>query len=475
MDELDYKSLQESLTSNNNGSTPLETTAVILPSIIGVNLVTMMRSFHRGYNGPTVFFVEFLCMIMPCILSFTVFSDHLVSILTSLVISCWFTLYVKLCMIKKKVWFSFSENFGWKAIKIVMNSKLPSKQRPYITNFRAITNMLTVLCILAVDFNIFPRRYAKTETFGYGVMDLGVGLFIVANALVAPEARGTNFVATPLMKTLIHCIPLIILGVGRIIATRQVEYQEHVTEYGQHWNFFFTLIVTKILCSIILKHVNHNTSTFILLSGLIIVFYEIVLHGGARDWIFSDAPRLGFISANREGLSSTVGYISLYFGGVAFGRAFYKWDKLTGASNVSLIKRFSSLACILWFLTLLCEKTIGVSRRLANMGYLFWIFSFTATVMVLLLIVELSALYLKNISPPKDQADIIFVPDISDAINRNGLLYFLLGNLLTGIINLSMKTFLLGAVPSIAVITLYMLVISATVSVLYHNNIFLKL
>ena len=252
MENRDYRSLHESFTSNNNGSTPLETTAVVLPSIVGVNLVTVMRSFQRGYNGPSVFAIEFLCMIMPCILSFTVFSDYLVSFLSYLIISWWFALYVKLLILKKKVWLSLSEVFDFNTVKKVMNFKITCKRRPYITNFRAITNILTVLCILAVDFHIFPRRFAKTETFGYGVMDLGVGLFIVANALVAPEVRSSNQKSLSLSKTIIHCIPLMVIGFGRIVATKQVEYQEHVTEYGNHWNFFFTLTVTKIICSFIL-------------------------------------------------------------------------------------------------------------------------------------------------------------------------------------------------------------------------------
>lgn len=61
---------------------------------------------------------------------------------------------------------------------------------PFITNFRVLNNIGVAVGILAVDFVVFPRRFAKTETFGTGIMDGGVGAYVLMNAIVSPEARG---------------------------------------------------------------------------------------------------------------------------------------------------------------------------------------------------------------------------------------------------------------------------------------------
>jgi len=60
----------------------------------------------------------------------------------------------------------------------------------FVTNYRAFVNAASAVCILAVDFVVFPRRLCKTETYGTGLMDAGVAGFVFANAIVSPEARG---------------------------------------------------------------------------------------------------------------------------------------------------------------------------------------------------------------------------------------------------------------------------------------------
>lgn len=53
-----------------------------------------------------------------------------------------------------------------------------------IQNYRAVLALVTCVSILAVDFKVFPRRFAKTETFGTGLMDLGTGAFIFEHGLM---------------------------------------------------------------------------------------------------------------------------------------------------------------------------------------------------------------------------------------------------------------------------------------------------
>ncbi|XP_026289347.1 uncharacterized protein LOC113214250 [Frankliniella occidentalis] len=477
MKDLNYKLFHESLTSNNNGTTAIESTLVIIPSIISVYILTLIRSLQDSKKETVTrsywsqFFLEFFIIIMPSIMCFTILADHLVIVYGALFL-IGIVLLLKNHVLKTMLTSCFGE-IQWKTHRDIVSYRSDPLHRSYITNFRAITNMLTVLCILAVDFHIFPRRFAKTETFGYGVMDFGVGLFIVGNALVHPEAQFK--VGPRIWKTALQCIPLIFLGIGRLILTNQVEYHEHVTEYGQHWNFFFTLAVTKLACSIILKTVKGSTNVYFFFTILMICSYETVLQCGLQKWILGNAPRLDLVSANREGLASIVGYVALYFGGVSLGRILRRFDTLNPVKNLRLAKILVSISTICWIVTYTCDKTFGISRRLANCGYLFWMISFTTTVLACLLVIECFSLYLKyvNVFSKRSQPNpnVAFVPNLLAAINFNGLTFFLLANLFTGIINLKLKTFNLNPVTSLIILILYMLLNCMTVSVLHHKKI----
>lgn len=162
-------------------------------------------------------------------------------------------------------------------------SPLPSKQPPSpggslrvklpplpaLSTYRAHMMLMTILAILAVDFPVFPRSLAKCETFGVSIMDLGVGSFVFSQGVVSalPLIRDQNYLTTPLLSKLIRvtkkCLPIIALGMVRVVLVKGTEYpvccpwtyinhvvillQEHVTEYGVHWNFFLTLAFLPIL------------------------------------------------------------------------------------------------------------------------------------------------------------------------------------------------------------------------------------
>ena len=125
----------------------------------------------------------------------------------------------------------------------------------FISTFRCWVILYTVVAILAVDFHIFPRRFAKTETYGTSLMDTGVGLFMICHGLVCVEARlpskhSTLPSFTDYVNSIFRCLkklwPFILLGTVRLLSVTVTGYQNHVSEYGVHWNFFFTIAAVRV-------------------------------------------------------------------------------------------------------------------------------------------------------------------------------------------------------------------------------------
>ena len=198
-------------------------------------------------STPVISFLsEYTTIVLPGILVFTVLADYAVYVLIGLLT---ISLLVMCYGLRKS-----ASNFSRVTDTCSQAFSTPYPRRLlFVTLFRTYITLFTAIAILAVDFTIFPRRLAKAETYGSGLMDVGVGTFMMAHGVTAPESRcQSNKSLSPrsyvklLLATLRNILPLLVIGLLRLMIVKSTDYQEHVTEYGVHWNFFFTIAFVRV-------------------------------------------------------------------------------------------------------------------------------------------------------------------------------------------------------------------------------------
>uniref|UniRef100_A0A6V7MAH6 Phosphatidylinositol-glycan biosynthesis class W protein n=1 Tax=Bracon brevicornis TaxID=1563983 RepID=A0A6V7MAH6_9HYME len=509
-DQEQYRKAQEEFVSNHGGSSAIEILLVMVPSILAISLTHLCFMKWGGNLSKNLKpVVEIILNVIPCVLCCTILSEYTGVIIMMMILLCYILLSSMKC--------SGNE---------IRAEKSPNKIS-FLTNFRALTNIITAICILAVDFKMFPRKFAKTEVYGLSLMDTGVGLFIMANALVSPEARHlsegpktnlwSRFTQNAQMCTKATA-PLLILGFGRFIAIEYSGYQKHVTEYGIHWNFFITLAFIKIFTSTIATAIS---SKYAGLTGLwIIGMHEYALSAnGIKEWVLGNSPRDDFVSANREGLISVPGYVGLYLIGIALGRVIHmahnsskrhisasikkynirKFEFEYNKFSIILITKLLVIIFITSAITFSCNVYFGISRRLANAGYCAWILLLTSIVLDGLLLVDtfldaIIQIVNKNNGSRKKTNNrngsrrvtfediktnraitIDSTPEIFQAVNYNGLIFFLIANLMTGLINMTIRTIYVESFYALQVVTYYIIIVVMVALILYRYRIQLKL
>ena len=170
------------------------------------------------------------CVLIPATLSLTAASSQLSTLLAALLLATVAVAVLAGCSVSLR---------GTARDSAASSSSVSSTL--FVSLYRCGLLLSTAIAILGVDFEVFPRRLAKTEQFGVSPMDAGVGGFMFAAALTSPAVRPHTAARASLTGTVKRQLPVVLLGCLRLLAVKWTNYQEHVTEYGVHWNFFFTL------------------------------------------------------------------------------------------------------------------------------------------------------------------------------------------------------------------------------------------
>ena len=200
----DYKRLHERFIANGTGAdSPVEIMSIStiphLALILNGLLVFSINPFNNidgkrpNYSKSILGFIYFLDIVIstaPLLLSLTSLSEDWIYLVSglALIVSCWLLnirygrtiipksinqksfLSKKGARMNKKDVSSSSRLLGGSFANMAISD---GKIIDYITNYRSSMLIVTAICILAVDFPIFPRRFGKTENFGFGLMDIG--------------------------------------------------------------------------------------------------------------------------------------------------------------------------------------------------------------------------------------------------------------------------------------------------------------
>ncbi|KAI0392335.1 GPI-anchored wall transfer protein 1 [Xylariaceae sp. FL0594] len=494
-DVTSYKQLKEDFVSNLTGGSIAEINYVTAVAPVALTLWSILQarqSFFKPY-GPLSFVVDLVINVFGPLLSITLYS-HSPLLLCVLLVAPAILVYAlppNPLAIKKKP----------RLPPAAQSQNKPSdgsstlSRKPFLTMYRGSLMILTCLAILAVDFKIFPRRFAKVETWGTSLMDLGVGSFVFSAGIVgarpllkAKAERRAISLRQGVAASLRHSLPLLAMGVVRLVSVKGLDYAEHVTEYGVHWNFFFTLALLPPFVAIF-QSISERIPSFAALAIILGVSYQYVLETSPLKAYVLSAPRTDLLSMNREGICSFVGYLAIYLAGHDMGMVLLprkmdpKSEEKPNTQRINLLLEIGGAAAgwmVFYFIT--TDYTYGtglsVSRRLANLPYIVWVAAFNATHIFVFCLIEsifFPAFYNASDAKAEEEAYQTATSRVIRAFNRNGLALFLLANLLTGLVNMTVPTLDVKQEQAMGILVGYASVLSLVAVVLDHWNISLKI
>ena len=213
-------------------------------------------------------------------------------------------------------------------------------------------------------------------------MDLGVGSFVFSLGLTSSQPFLRNLRTnrkTTFREAFRRSAAVLALGFIRILSVKGTDYPEHVTEYGIHWNFFFTLGLLP-LCGVLAERLWSKLS-FQYMAHIVTILHQVLLLATPLQAFVLHGHRSNLLAMNKEGLASFPGYLAIYLLGFDTGVyvlppdpyfAYRKPEKkaLLETKIGKLLGVLFSYAAVWWTvfggLHFFAPRSMTVSRRVVN-------------------------------------------------------------------------------------------------------------
>jgi len=467
-DAENYRKLKEVAYLNHEGSNAFSCVALMLvyPLTVILHLHAagvVARTTNLGLLHNAIWVVcELTAATLPLVFAFS--SPHLVrnSLIMHSCVCAFFAAYSKPLLAWPRYFSQFlasraARRAGTAASNFTYIDEKGEKIR-FVAEYRAVIMITTCVAILAVDFPaLFSRTHAKTEEFGYSLMDLGTGSFIIASAVCSKTARGRGNVGRlqSLLKQAAKLRPILLLGCIRFFSLWGIDYHVPTSEYGVHWNFFFTIAALSFVASV----ADLGSRASGVAGVLLLVCYQAFLSLlGGGDYILH-APRLGPFSANKEGILSCAGYLGIHWLGVAIGSHIRSARPASDRASRMLLFALGGFAIT----AALDALGVPVSHRMCNLPYATFVLGVNALVMGLLAWIDLEW---PRPRPP--------LPLVYGGIQDSMFATFLLANLLTGAVNVLLQPLLIPAGAALLIMFVYTLVFTLPFAICRYKGVVLK-
>ncbi|KAG0802067.1 hypothetical protein G6F16_000693 [Rhizopus arrhizus] len=274
-------------------------------------------------------------------------------------------------------------------------------------------------------FQVFPGKYSQVVTFGTPLMDAGVGSFALSHGIIVSQ----SYHKTDLWKSLRSGSTLAALVISYWAYAKDFEYNH--SDIGLYLVFALSLLPPFL----VLLRSLRRLAPFFVPALFTAVAYEYALKNDMLD---------------TQKWGGFFGLLSLFLFGLQIGESIFKVKgkflvdlKSDPTFHLGIITILPAIFTEFWQHT---SSEYGISRKTANLPYVFWILALNGLILVWTVLFDITYKLVK-------------APSLLEAMNDNSLLMFLLANFLTWIIQMTVVTECMEFWSSIVLNICYLLVI----------------